>query len=65
MCGFPLIESEEASPYCENCFLLELKKLLPSIRFLDSSGKETSDLDKCVKISGIRLKRNYTNKKDH
>ena len=42
--------------YCELCFLMELKKWRPKIKFLKADRTETQVPEECVYIQGIRLK---------
>jgi len=46
-----------AVPYCQDCFLMELRKFRPKIRFLDKDGKETEKIEEAVSIRGVKLRK--------
>ena len=48
-----------AVQYCEECFLMELRKYHPKIKFLKADGTETEKIEECVYIQGIKLKKRY------
>jgi hypothetical protein len=43
--------------YCELCFLMELKRWVPEIKFLRADKTETQNPEECVYIQGIKFKR--------
>jgi hypothetical protein len=63
ICGIPLsniddpgLEDVRVPIACDRCFLIEIKKNYPLVKFLDAHGKEPDDVDKCVILQGIKLK---------
>jgi hypothetical protein len=64
ICGIPLsnidnpeLEDVRVPMTCDRCLLIEIKKSHPLVKFLDAQGKETDDVDKCVTLQGIKLKK--------
>lgn len=47
-------ETKNEADHCERCFFLELKKLIPSIKFLRQDGAETESPDEAIKIKGLK-----------
>jgi len=54
ICGHLLLEREEPCEICERCFCLELKRILPHIKFIRADGTETENPDEAKFIKGIR-----------
>jgi hypothetical protein len=54
---YPELEEARSSLACDRCLLIEIKKREHLVKFLDAQSKETDDVDKCVTLQGIRLKK--------